>query len=328
MRLAALANGWSVERLASHENFSTREMFRRLQELYRSLGGKIFSKRFLPLRLVRSFYEDAPLMRELESFIGPDRTLGDADLRSLLLLVLHNTGTDSPWPLSNCTRAKYNRADRYLKTPSDRNIDLSLPVLVRGSAAAPVFFAPQEVQIGERKVVFQDGGITPFNNPALILFLLATLPEYGLEWPTGADRLLLVSVGTGASAAVHHGLLARHVNLVFNAKNLAAVFMNGASASQDLLCRSLGLTRAGQEIDRELGSRIGAEGVGGKSLFTYARYNADLSDKGIEEAGYTDADVRRSLKKLDSVDRIRDLEAIGRRVGEAADFDRDLAGFV
>ena len=38
MRLAKLASGWSVERLASHENFSTREMFRRLQELYRSLG--------------------------------------------------------------------------------------------------------------------------------------------------------------------------------------------------------------------------------------------------------------------------------------------------
>lgn len=37
-RLAALANGWSVERLASHENFSTREMFRRLQQLYRTLG--------------------------------------------------------------------------------------------------------------------------------------------------------------------------------------------------------------------------------------------------------------------------------------------------
>ncbi|MFE0023797.1 hypothetical protein [Amycolatopsis sp. NPDC059021] len=37
-RLAALANGWSVERLANHENFSTREMFRRLQELYHTLG--------------------------------------------------------------------------------------------------------------------------------------------------------------------------------------------------------------------------------------------------------------------------------------------------
>jgi DNA-binding NarL/FixJ family response regulator len=37
-RLAALASGWSVERLANHENFSTRAMFRHLQELYRALG--------------------------------------------------------------------------------------------------------------------------------------------------------------------------------------------------------------------------------------------------------------------------------------------------
>jgi DNA-binding NarL/FixJ family response regulator len=37
-RLAALAEGWSVERLARHENFSTREMFRRLNDLYRTLG--------------------------------------------------------------------------------------------------------------------------------------------------------------------------------------------------------------------------------------------------------------------------------------------------
>lgn len=37
-RLIALADGWSIERLADHENFSTREMFRRLQGLYRSLG--------------------------------------------------------------------------------------------------------------------------------------------------------------------------------------------------------------------------------------------------------------------------------------------------
>lgn len=33
----------------------------------------------------------------------------------------------------------------------------------------------------------------------------------------------------------------------------------------------------------------------------------------------------RSLRKLDSVDRILDLEAIGRRVGEDADFGRELA---
>jgi patatin-like phospholipase len=297
-----------------------------VQEMYRNLGGKIFSKRFLPLRM-RSIYRDGPLARELESFFGKDRTLGDPGLRSLLLMVLHNTGTDSPWPVTNCTRAKYNRADRYLKTPPDRNLDLSLSPLVRASAAAPVFFPPQELQIGSNTFVFQDGGITPYNNPALILLLMATLPEYGLEWPTGEDRLLLVSVGTGSSAAVHPNLLAREVNLAFNAKNLSSVFMNGASTVQDMLCRSLGRTMAGREIDRELGSRVGTGGVGGQSLFSYVRYNADLSDAGLLAEGIADEGLRRSLRKLDRVDRIPDLESLGSKIGAAADFDHDLAGF-
>ena len=76
-----------------------------VQEMYRNLGGKIFSKRLLPFRL-RSIYRDGPLARELDSFFGADRTLGDPELRSLLLLLMHNTGTDSPWPLSNCTRGE------------------------------------------------------------------------------------------------------------------------------------------------------------------------------------------------------------------------------
>jgi hypothetical protein len=297
-----------------------------VQEMYRTLGGKIFSKRLLPFRL-RSIYRDGPLARELESFYGPDRTLGDPELRSLLLLVLHNTGTDSPWPVSNCTRAKYNRADRYLKTPPDRNLDLALSPLVRASAAAPVFFPPQEVEIGSNRFVFQDGGITPYNNPALILFLSATLPEYGLAWPTGPGP---ASAGLGRDRVVRRrasGLVARQVNLAFNAKNLAAVFMNGASTVQDVLCRSLGLTVGGTEIDREFGSRIGADGVGGQSLFTYVRYNADLSEDGLRAEGVTDAGLRRSLRKLDSVDRIPDLEALGRKIGERADFTRELAGF-
>jgi hypothetical protein len=297
-----------------------------VQELYRNLSGKIFSKRFLPLRL-RSIYRDGPLADELDSFLGGERTLGDPELKSLLLLVMHNTETDSPWPVSNATCGKYNRADRYLKTPPDRNLDLKLSPLVRASAAAPVFFPPQEVRIGENEFVFQDGGITPYNNPAFILFLLASLPEYGLAWPTGAEELLLVSVGTGSSVAVHPGLVAREVNLVFNARNLAAVFMNGASTTQDVICRALGRPVAGHEIDRELGTRIGAEGIGGRSLFTYARYNADLSDAGLAARGITDEKMRRSLRKLDSVDRIPDLEAIGRSVGEAADFRRELRGF-
>ena len=81
------------------------------------------------------------------------------------------------------------------------------------STAAPIYFPPQEVEVGSNQFVFQDGGITPFNSPALVLFLLATLPEYGVNWPVGEDRLLIDSVGTGSSAAVHPNMLGRQVNV-------------------------------------------------------------------------------------------------------------------
>ena len=60
--------------------------------------------------------------------------------------------------------------------------------------------------------------MTRFNNPAMLMFLMATLPEYGLEWPVGEDNLLVVSIGTGSSAAVGPHLLARQVNVIFEAK--------------------------------------------------------------------------------------------------------------
>jgi uncharacterized protein len=298
-----------------------------LQALYRDLGKKIFSRRFFPLRF-RSMYRDGPLGAELEAFFGEGRTLGDPGLETLLLVVLHNTATDSPWPLSNCTRAKYNRADRYLKTPPDRNLDLPLATLVRGSTAAPIYFPPQEIQVGTNRFVYEDGGVTPFNNPALIMFLMATLPEYGLRWPVGEDQLLIVSVGTGSSPAVHPNVLAKEVNVAFNAKNLPSVFMNGASTSQDLLCRSLGRCLAGPEIDREFGSRIDELGVAGTNLFTYVRYNADLSDDSLSAQGFTDERRRRGLRKLDAVGHISDLEALGHAVGESIDFNRDFADFL
>lgn len=293
---------------------------------YETLGAKIFRKRFLPLR-ARSFYRDRPLNDELVGFFGPGRTLGDPDLKTLLLLVMHNSNTDSPWPLSNCTNAKYNRADRNLKSPSDRNLDLSLTTLIRGSTAAPVYFPPQEIQVGAQKFTFEDGGVTPFNNPAMIMFLMATMPEYGLEWPVGEENLLVVSVGTGSSAAVHPNLLAREVNVLFEAKNLPSVFMNGASTGQDLMCRAIGRTRAGDPIDLEVGARIGTPGVSG-SAFTYLRYNADLSARALANAGITDPAKQAELRKLDAVGSMSQLQDLGRRVGATIDLQQHFAGFL
>ncbi|WP_448639710.1 patatin-like phospholipase family protein [Geodermatophilus sp. URMC 63] len=305
---AALAMGQPVEQI---------------QERYTTLGRKVFRKRLLPMRL-RSMYRDGPLTEELEDFFGTGTTLGDPRFRSLLLLVLHNTVTDSPWPLSNCTQAKYNRADRYLNPVPDRNLDLPLSTLVRGSTAAPVYFPPQRLRVGARDFLFQDGGMTPFNNPALLLFLMATLPEYGLCWPAGEKDLLVVSVGTGSAAAMHPGLRPRQVDLLFNASNFPGVFMRGASVGQDLVCRSLARTRAGEEIDREFGRRLDAVAPGGRNLFTYVRYDADLSDESLATLGISSRDASR-LRKLDAVSAISQLREVGRSVAARVDVETQFA---
>ncbi len=307
---AGLATGMSVESLI---------------DSYGSLGRKSFSRSFVPLR---ALYRDQPLREQLEKVFGAGRTLGDPDLRTLLLVVLHNTVTDSAWPLSNCTQAKYNRADRCLRSPPDRNLDISLIELLRGSTAAPVYFPPQKVVVGDDAFVFQDGGITPFNNPALLLFLMATLPEYGLQWPVGEDKLLVVSVGTGAAPAVHDRLLARQVGFLFNAKNLTSVFMNGASVGQDLLCRTLGECRFGEPLDSEVGDRMNLTGIAGTNLFSYVRYNASLADRDLERAGFDDPRLRRRMRKLDGVGAMPQLQRIGRAVGANVDVDRHFEGFL
>lgn len=298
-----------------------------LRERYASLGRQVF-KRQRPTRWGRAIYTDRGLRQQLEDMLGADRTLGSPEARSLLLLVMHNLVTDSPWSLSNCTRAKYNNADRNLLPAPDRNLDIPLTQLVRASAAAPVYFPPETLAIGRRKFVFQDGGITPHNNPAMLVFLMATLPEYGLAWRTGVNNMLLVSVGTGSWAAVHPALRSTKVNVGFHARNLPAVFMNGASVAHDLTCRSLGRCVTGPAIDREVGDRVGAASIGGEGMFTYARYDADLSDQALIEAGYHDLRVRRRLRKLDAVDCLPLLQQLGRRVAAHVDIEDQLRAFL
>ena len=49
--------------------------------------------------------------------------------------------------------------------------------------------------------LFVDGGVTPHNNPSLALLLMALLDAYRLKWEPGADKLTIVSIGTGTHRA-------------------------------------------------------------------------------------------------------------------------------
>ena len=195
----------------------------RIQQLYRDNMRAIFTRARV-FDLLRARYDEKGIETVLRREFGEDRTLGSPDLHCLLLLGLRNTTTGSPWPVSSNPAGRYNQG-------SGSNLDLPLWQLIRASAAAPTFFVPEEVVVGEHTFVFSDGAVTTLNNPALQLFLMATLPAYHLGWPTGRDELLLVSVGTGTTERAHAGLRPHDLNLLDYATSVPEALIHSASGT-------------------------------------------------------------------------------------------------
>jgi uncharacterized protein len=261
------------------------------------------------VRLPYAEYRHSPLAKKLKELVGDnDVTLCATKLKTLLLIVLSNASTDSPWPISNNPFAMYNDPDH----PSS-NAHIPLWRLVRASTAAPTVFRAQEIMIAGRRHVFVDGGVTPYNNPALQLFLQATLEPYQLQWPSGEKKMLLVSVGTGLTPLADARLRARHLGFPKIAQSVLATLFNSAIYQQDLVCRTLGNCRAGDPLDREVGDLINKKGPAEPKLFTYIRYNATLTRKGLDDLGLEDVEPS-EIEKLDSVKYMRDLRRIGERV--------------
>jgi hypothetical protein len=301
-------------------------------DFYQEAGAQMFVKANL-LRRLRYKFEDEPLAAKLREVFAPDTTLGSEKLQTLLLLVMRNATTDSPWPISNNPYARYNA-----RTRGDCNLDLPLWQLVRASTAAPTFFPPEVIVLSPgtstaREFVFVDGGVTMYNNPAFEMFLMATLDRYWAtkpeaRWRTGADQMLIVSVGTGTSPAARQGLDPDEMNLLFNATTIPSALMFAALNEQDLLCRVFGDCRAGEAIDREVGDLVGSTGPlqQAQKLFTYMRYNAELTREGLDTLGCRDI-APETVQRLDSVDGIPALRRVGKRVAQTKVLERHFDGF-
>jgi hypothetical protein len=82
-----------------------------VRDFYLRSGAEMFHKARLWERF-RTKFEDDKLSQMLRDVIGEDTTLGSEKLRTLLMMVLRNATTDSPWPLTNNPAAKYNDATR------------------------------------------------------------------------------------------------------------------------------------------------------------------------------------------------------------------------
>jgi hypothetical protein len=293
-----------------------------LSDFYQEVGPAMFEKAFILQRL-KHLYKSEPLTEKLKEVFGADTTLDSDKLKCLLLVVTRNVTTDSPWPISSNPYAKYNAPDR-----EDRNTQIPLWQLVRASTAAPVFFPPEVVQWDpkdpSKAFLFEDGGLTPYNNPAFLIARMATYKAYNLNWPTGERKLLVMSIGTGSAPSVEADVYSGGKNAFSNLVSFPGALMYGSAIDQDINCRVIGRCIHGGEFDKELkrcetqiDSEIGdlvdrtdpiPDDLGRQ--FTYARYNAELSKKWLNKRGLGNVDPAK-VAQLDSIAAIPDLIRIG-----------------
>src|SRR5512135_648481 len=105
-----------------------------IRDFYINSGRDMFDKAFL-LKRFRYKYEDDKLAEKMQGIFGKDTTLGSEKLRTVLMMVMRNATTDSPWPLSNNPFAKYNLSERREEPHYDCNLDFPLWQLMRASTA-------------------------------------------------------------------------------------------------------------------------------------------------------------------------------------------------
>lgn len=287
----------------------------RIRKFYIDSGRDMFDKAGLLERLHYK-YDDDKLSLKLKQEVGEDTTLGSDKLRSLLTIVMRNATTDSPWPISNNPYAHYNRRTRDDGTVRDNcNLDLSLWQLLRASTAAPTYFPPEVMRVGDDTFVFVDGGVTTYNSPAFLAFTMATLDRYAVNWKAGEDKLMVVSVGTGNAARADPNLDPGRMHLLYQASNIPSALMAAAQNQQDLLCRMFGRCLVGDPLDRELGDLIGSAGPVSPKLFTYLRYDADVSRPGLNALNLPQVDPDH-VQVMDSTQYIDEIQQVGRAVGE------------
>jgi len=298
---SALTLGWDVARI---------------EAIYRELGNSIFESEFFRRGLLRPKFSAEPVKAALEREFGQIR-MGDDNLRTGLAVIAKRLDTGSTWVIHNNPKGRY-----YDQRPGSKTVpnkDYLLRNVVRASTAAPTYFEPERIRIAEGlEGGFVDGGVSPHNNPALQLLMLATLKGHSLNWETGPDKILLVSLGTGSRD------LALSANEVMDMKAAElgirglASLMSDASALNEQILQWLSVSPTAREIDREVGD-LTQDTPGAVPLLTYLRYDVNFSDTWVSEVL-----SQEHLESIDEMDKPENMDALARLGQEAANRIKDI----
>jgi len=294
-----------------------------LRDFYRNFGKGIFSKVFFPIRFWHS-YPSEPLEGHLKEVFGENTTLGSSKVRTQILIVSKNATLGTTWFFTN------NRQGKYFNT----NAGIPFWQIVRASSAAPTFFPPQKIKVPDdlgqiHNYEFIDGGVSSYNNPSLQLFLEATDPQYNFGWPTGTDKIVLLSLGTGFNSITIDEGKASRFNLLEWARYSVKGLLGDANLQQNVLMHLIGEHPAGPVVasaaEREALRATGAPGeaalafmdtgLGARKLLTYQRITVSLTRARLDALGLKDVDPVKA-GELDAADQIGNLQRIGAAVAK------------
>lgn len=323
---ALLAMGWSVDEI---------------KDLYLKLAPRVFGRR-QAIGVNKPKFSHLAL-ETIISEITDGMTLASENLKTGFAVFTKRVDTGSAWVLFNHPDSKYWRPG-----PGDDfrpNALYEVGALVRASAAAPYFFDAAEILVAEAppgqsegdRGIFLDGAVGGANNPSVQLLTLATLKDYPFKWAVGADKLYVVSIGTGSRRE-------RRVPKVFLKKSLfgnvtkavaalqGMIFDTGLNAIMTMQALSVppSATGAGRwTINSEIEDMSGGP-IADPPLCTYLRLDASLEKEAVRpairkdflsEKGFDRGAAALALIDFGKPKHLRRLLKIGRaagaRLGEA-----------
>lgn len=284
---------------------------------YNALGNKVFRKSFFREGLIRPKFAKKDMIDALRQTLGTDTTMGSNRIQCGLLIMTKRRDTGSPWPVSNNPDGAYFAGDPEQTYIPNRNYLLWR--IVRASTAAPAFFRSETIEIAHQpglppvKGKFVDGGVSAHNNPALQALMFATLSGYKVNWPMGADQLMLVSIGTGLKNPGQG-------NKGFEGENAIKSLIHMMDDCNDLvqtLLQWMSVSPNARKIDSEIGD-LNNDLIAGHPLLTYMRYNTRLNRKNLKrELGIRlDTAASKKLSKVDAAENMPVLAEIGKIAAE------------
>jgi uncharacterized protein len=252
-----------------------------IKQLYRDLGESVFEKTHFQKTAIGQKvagvfspkFSGQRVQDALDQHLGADTTIDSPRVRTGLMIMTKRLDSGSPWPLHNHPNARY----------SAENGQLFLTHVVRASTAAPTYFDPQEIEISSRdgvptKAAFVDGGVSPFNDPALQLLMLAALDGHGFRWKTGKDKLLLISVGTGTYRRTYSTEELLDMTAAEQGVRSLQSLIDDTGRVNHALLQWLTHCVTPWTVDRAVGD-MQTDSANGPQLATYARYNVLLDQQ-------------------------------------------------